>query len=424
MGRIRNFFSKINIIIFPRSIFDKYFLPLIYASFAGKTLTYFLNIYYLYTNSSRTSKFILPSFFDIENLFHFISIGFISYILLILYNILKDNENIFKENKTLLNKINAIDIDKHFEQIKNTTNTNYSSMKDEFLNIWGEIFKNNNEQWESFKKSRDIVINVKVTEIFDHKHVVFLQDKLERAFPNIKEYIKNRYIVEVPDAHIYALDASNPKTWLTENMLCYLAIQAEWKSWDFRPKHERLISRIFVMHPSNLNSIIGKRIIIFHRLLGFDTYVVAMDEFKKKFHEIKNLPDFCDNKLFDENEFVVWDGFKSTVDVGNLGYRSFWRVSTDFDKRNSEINCNRVCADDEVVKIKFDSFETKEQADCYTNFFKLLINDPLICENYDKYQNEANKWDNKFFILKIDTFNTDIISELLDGYSKYCLRKH
>ncbi|EKE05555.1 MAG: hypothetical protein ACD_19C00219G0004 [uncultured bacterium] len=188
---------------------------------------------------------------------------------------------------------------------------------------------------------------------FDDNHLLALQRILCEL--NVKE---SNLIAKDNQAtlNIYAIDNSDPRTWWSDTMTGYLALLANWKSLDNK-ENRRAVHRIFVCQKNELLSPVFVKTISLHSLMGFKTYIITHQMYKRLFDEI------CSNNprmAFKEKEVLIWtqsvkNGGKIietplevSFKLDKLGhskvwdyvkcYQSFWEIGSDYNERSNFIN--------------------------------------------------------------------------------------
>jgi hypothetical protein len=243
-------------------------------------------------------------------------------ILKLLYNYLKDFRKSF-DNK-LDNDI--ISINKKTDDI--------SSMVDKYLNKAKIVFESGINE-------------------FDDNHLLALHRILSDL--NLKEenLTKKR---ESASLNIYAIDNSDPRTWWSDTMTGYLALLSNWKSLDNK-ENRRTVHRIFVCQKNELLSPVFIKTVSLHSLMGFKTYIITYQMFKKIFDEISSKNP---QMTFKDKEVLIWtksikhensikdEPIEVCFKLDKLGhskvwdyvkcYQSFWAIGSDYNERNELIN--------------------------------------------------------------------------------------
>lgn len=328
----------------------------------------------------------------------------------IIYTIFKGNESIHTQ---LLDRYK--NIENFLEKQQKEVNDKLILIQAQNTQSWREHLDIDIEQWKDFIRYKEIVFNVDMTESYDAIHIKNLQERLLIAFPSNGHH--------EGESHIYAIDATSPRKWWSNSMLGYLAVQADWKAKDVPPQYKRSVARIFVMHPLDIRNPLGKKMIILHQLFGFDTYVVIEKPFQKLFNELKSISPFKEEKGFGIKEFLAWDGCSDQLATANLGYRSFWNISTPEEKRETDPDD----FDNQTAKnkrIKFRNFHSVGEANCYKEFFKKIIGPHRSCSRLDDLQENIKDWgqNGKCIVLKLNTTEVDELERILDGFYGYYVK--
>lgn len=242
-------------------------------------------------------------------------------ILKLLYNYLKDFRKSFDDK--LDNDI--VSINKKTDDI--------SSMVDKYLNKAKIVFESGINE-------------------FDDNHLLALHRILSDL--NLKEETLSKEGKKV-SLNIYAIDNSDPRTWWSDTMTGYLALLSNWKSLDNK-ENRRTVHRIFVCQKNELLSPVFVKTISLHSLMGFKTYVITHQMYRKLFDEICKTNS---NFVFKDKEVLIWTQSQteggviteSPIEISfkldKLGhskvwdyvkcYQSFWEIGSDYNERNDLI---------------------------------------------------------------------------------------
>lgn len=163
----------------------------------------------------------------------------------------------------------------HMQGLKNFKKIEIDIMN-KFEN-WGAFVDSriSNEVSSIKKNVSDEVSNIKK----NVKFIVHLSEMIDPFNRSCMEESRN-IIFNGPKKVIYAIDWTPAGAWLSEDLLGYLAMQANWCASD----SEREVHRIFVWdHIDNLE----RKMLAIHSMLGFHTYL-ANKEAVRKIAENKN----------------------------------------------------------------------------------------------------------------------------------------
>lgn len=125
-------------------------------------------------------------------------------------------------------------------------------------------FKKN---WDKYTENKQIVVRLDMlVRPFNKDNLIFFSDIfILKALTPSPNTTGHRF--HGGNAHIVAIDWSDPTSWLTDDMMTYLAMQATWLRKDLNRK----VSRIFLVN--DLEAVTARMLII-HSILGFETYVL------------------------------------------------------------------------------------------------------------------------------------------------------
>ncbi len=135
-----------------------------------------------------------------------------------------------------------------------------------------------------------------------------------------------------PQEALIALDATDPLEWWSNDMLGYLALQAQW----VMKKNCRTIKRVFVWDTPAIRSAAGSKLLWLHASFGFKTIICPKRIYSSRavlsgFHGGKDL----------KREFLIWDNEMEAIPakVGKhntlvYGLDSHWTTDTARENRN------------------------------------------------------------------------------------------
>jgi len=290
--------------------------------------------------------------------------------------------------------------------------------------------------------SRDIVFNLDMSIPYSKEHLDDLANRLATVFGPPKDPATekacrhqssctvdasgNRGVAKRTVEYIYAIDATPPKEWWSETLLGYLAILAHWKAQDSPPFHYRQLSRLFGWNPADLLSQLGVKLIVLHRLFGFETYVVVTENYVRERHrlwltgmfsKISTVPNI--DKHFGLKEVLVWEG-TSSLDNTNRGFRSFSGLAEpDIRKRRQEADCDGYKAPTNDHQLKWRSFLSTDEADCYMALFMALVSNPCEAVKGSDFIDHNAKWAETSAIFKINTTDSEQIHQILTGIAEH-----
>ena len=232
---------------------------------------------------------------------------------------------------------------------------------------------------------QEIVVKIDIQE-FDNDHIKVIQELFQ-------QFEQNETINE-----IFVLDSSHPVQWWSESMLAYLAVQSTWLK-----NNSNKIHRFFILNESELNTKEAKKIITFHVLMGFNTYLILKSSFNgilTQYNRDKSEQEKVKNK-----EYFIWNGVDNTVlDTNNnplnscnlnsikkiknlnkkvVGYQSLWNIDTPYYKRKNGNEFTRMTG--KVIDIS-----------------KWIIKFEFIMPDYLKIRNNYLDFSNHLISLKKD----------------------
>jgi hypothetical protein len=327
---------------------------------------------------------------------------------------------------------------KRNEAVVANFNTMFSRVTGDLADDWGKLRAQTSARWDELNntmKKKDIVFRIDMSDPYDKKHIDDMRKRLERAFgganqsqackcPNTSlckgQKVGNQANIMSTIANLYAVDATSPHRWWSESMLGYLAVQAKWKAEDCPPFHRRQLSRVFVWSPADLESPLGIKLVILHRLFGFNTYVIRRDDYqeirnglwpRQEFVTMRSQPEMENH--FGLKEFVVWDGFSAEVATRDRGYRSHWSL-LDADNPKRLHHQDRDGKQANTGGIMWRDYPDGE-AECYLAFVKMLMENPRVINEPADFVNRADEWENQRsgLIFSIETDDSQEIEQIL-----------
>ncbi len=155
---------------------------------------------------------------------------------------------------------------------------------------------------------------------------------------------------------IIAIDSSLAHQWWQNSMIGYLAIQA-------RIRLPNGVSRLFVWKPSEMGSDEGRKLIMLHRFLGFDTYIITDMAYRQflttHLHECASPESIC------THDFLVFDAGPDGVSLDAIGYKSRWNIEHSQEERK------RIDAEAKS-KLWFAVFEKQDEVNACNTVFSVI----------------------------------------------------
>ncbi len=152
---------------------------------------------------------------------------------------------------------------------------------------------------------------------------------------------------------IIALDATNEIQWWNNSMIGYLALQSKLRL--------QRVLRVFVWPRERIISEKGRKLIVFHHFLGFDTYILTPESYDSLLNKFSNEEN--EAATFD-SEFILFGGDMSNVKLRYRGYKSFWQVSATEEERKKLLETSG--------DVWFDNFANGDEIDFYNKLVKKI----------------------------------------------------
>ena len=160
---------------------------------------------------------------------------------------------------------------------------------------------------------------------------------------------------------IVALDATNEIQWWNNSMIGYLALQSRLRL--------QKVLRIFVWPRERIISEKGRKLIVFHHYLGFETYILTPESYETLLNELLEE----DKKGAVNGEFILFGGNMSKVEFKYRGYKSFWPAcSTEIERKKLLETCG---------DLWFGNFTNEEEVNFCNKLANKIANGALIYSN-------------------------------------------
>lgn len=293
-------------------------------------------------------------------------------------------------------------------------------------NNWESHLLEDQKNWHSLTSEAQIVLTIDITGHFHGKHV---DDLCARLFSASKPSIPKEFLGDgagnqaTPiEISLCAVDSTDPREWWTNSMLCYLAAISRYQADALPGYHERRVLRLFVHHPYTFKDPLFVKIITLHKLHGFDTYCLPMDEYLVIYNKFKGSNQFAKKigPTFTKREFLcVGDGMREG-NLKSMGFKSYWNIDTAFNLRSNEIDVEvRKSVPSGKDDIKWRTFTSVDDYECYRELFYTLVSSAKECDS-DETLSVLLGQQRETFALKIGTDKPDEIRKMLEQYSKAC----